>query len=82
MTQQLDEKKHVISAILNELRKYNDEIGGYEKSMMNEQFKYSVKLTNGFIQISKELVYDYERARQAITEDRYKLAATRFIKNK
>jgi hypothetical protein len=81
MTQQLDEKKHIIVPLLFELRRYNSEIGDYDKSMMNMNFDYSVKLTNGNIQISQELVYDYERAKQAITEDRYQIAATRFVIN-
>lgn len=81
MVQQLDAKRYTISSILEELRKYNPEIGEYEKSMLSEDFNYSVKLSNGFIKISEELITDYERAATAITKDRYKSAAKIFKPN-
>lgn len=81
MSQQLDEKRHVIMPLLDKLRQYNPAIGSYDKSMMNTNFNYSVKLSNGTIEIVEELVTDYERAASGITEDRYKITASKFISN-
>ncbi|MES2275979.1 MAG: hypothetical protein V4592_08150 [Bacteroidota bacterium] len=75
----LDEKKHVIIALLDELRPYESALGSYVKSMYTTDFDYSVKLSNGKIRIPEELVDDYERAPAAIAEARYRRAAAQFI---
>lgn len=41
MIPQLDEKRHLIIQILDELRLFNTEIGYYDASMMNQDFKYN-----------------------------------------
>jgi len=73
-----DEKKHVILPLLDELRPYNHGIGSYDKSMFTDSFEYSVKLSNGIIKLPMELVDDYERARNAVTTNRYRSAALAF----
>lgn len=79
MSQQLDEKKYTIIPLLDRLREYNHAIGSYDRSVMNSNFNYSVKLSNGRIEIVEELVYDYERSPSHITEDRLKSAASKFV---
>ena len=67
--------------LLDRLRQYNHSIGSYDRSMMNSNFNYSVKLSNGRIEIVEELVYDYEKSPSHITEDRFKSAASKFFSN-
>ena len=76
---QLDEKKAVIILLLNSLRQLNPEIGNYEKSILNENFQYAVKLNNGRIILSSEIVQDFELSPKFVTEDRLRAAATEFI---
>jgi hypothetical protein len=76
---ELDEKKHVIVPLLDELRVYNHVIGSYYKSMLTESLDYSVKLSNGLIKLPMELVDDYELHPGSILASRFKSAASCFI---
>lgn len=77
--QQLDEKKHVIIPIVDRLRQFNPGIGNYQKSILNENFQYSVKLTNGRIVLPQELIQDFEQSADFITEEQYKSIALAFV---
>ena len=79
MSHQIDEKRFVIIHLLDILRQYNSAIGSYEKSIMNSDFNYSVKLSNGRIEIEDNLVSDHESDSSLITSDRYKIAASKFV---
>lgn len=81
MSQELDAKKNVIMPLLDKLRRYNTEIGSYDKSVMNSNFNYSVKLSNGRIEIAEELVYDFENNPLTISEERYNAAAKKYESN-
>ena len=59
-TPSLDDKKDVIVKILQDLRMLNPAIGNYDKSIMNSEFNYSVKLNNGKIELPDNLIQDYE----------------------
>jgi len=78
MSQELDAKKHVIIGILGRLRDYNPAIGTYERSVMNSNFQYAVKLSNGRIVLSEEIVYDYEKDPFSVSGDRFETFAGRF----
>jgi len=78
----LDEKRHVIMPLLDELRIYNHSIGSYDKSMLTDSFDYSVKLSNGLIRLPMELVDDYEKVPSGIKPDRFKSAALNFVPSK
>jgi hypothetical protein len=78
----LDEKRHVIMPLLDELRIYNHSIGSYDKSMFTDSFDYSVKLSNGLIRLPMELVDDYEKVPGGIKPDRFKSAALNFVPSK
>lgn len=78
----LDEKRHVIMPLLDELRIYNHSIGSYDKSMFTDSFDYSVKLSNGLIRLPMELVDDYEKNPNGIKPDRFKSAALNFVPSK
>jgi hypothetical protein len=81
MPQELDEKKNVIVPILDNLRLFNPSIGSYDKSMLTEDFDYSVKLSNGRMRLPEELITDFERNPSSIGDDRYKAAAAKFVPN-
>ena len=76
----LDEKKQVIILILSRLRDFNPAIGSYDKSVLSD-FKYAVKLDNGRINLSHELVHDFEQSSAFVDDDRLKLAANSFVPN-
>jgi len=76
----LDEKKEIIIQILSRLREFNPAIGNYDKSVLSD-FKYAVKLDNGRINLSHELVHDFEQSPVFVDDDRLKLAANNFIEN-
>lgn len=73
-----DEKKHVILSLIDSLRQHNPSIGEYVISILNADFEYSVKLTNGSIKLSKEIVEDFELSPRFVDEQQLKSAATRF----
>ncbi len=52
------EIRNAIIAILQIVRDYNPVIGYYEQHVVNENFNYTVRLDNGRIKISRELVQD------------------------
>jgi hypothetical protein len=76
--QALDEKKNVIIQILNRLREFNPSIGNYDKSVMNSDFQYAVKLDNGRINLSQILVHDYEQSPSFVGDEQLKSAASKF----
>lgn len=76
----LDEKKQVIIEILNSLREFNPAIGRYDKSILKD-FRYAVKLDNGRINLSHELVHDYELSPVFVDDDRLRAAANAFERN-
>ena len=79
MSHLIDDKKFVILHLLEILRQYNSAIGSYDKSIMNSDFNYSVKLSNGRIEIVDNLVSDHEKDSSSITPERYKVAASKFV---
>jgi hypothetical protein len=74
-------KKDVIISLLDRLRIYNIEIGEYQKSLLTPDFTYSVKLTNGRILLSDDLVDSFEQLTDSLTDQQYKRAAEGFIAN-
>lgn len=78
MSQQIDEKRHLIIPILDQLRVYKPAIGSYIKSLYTADFDYSVKLSNGRIRLPEELIDDYERDPWSVTAARFQNAANRF----
>jgi hypothetical protein len=76
--QQLNEKRDVIIRILNRLREFNPAIGEYDRSIINSDFQYAVKLHNGRINLSQELVHDFEQSPGFVGEEQLKAAASVF----
>jgi hypothetical protein len=82
MQSQLDEKEFVIIQILSRLRQFNPVIGYYDKSIMTDDLEYAVKLTNGRIVLSKEIVHAFEQCPACIKDEELKMAGTRFFPSK
>ena len=79
MTNQVDEKKYVIIAILIKLREFDPSIGKYINSAKNERSEYAVKLHNGKIILSDKMIEDFERNNNLLNEETLKMAAFNFI---
>lgn len=76
--QNLDEKKEIILLILQKLKVFNPEIGNYEKSVLNNNLLYAVKLDNGRINLPAEVVHDFEHSPAFISDEVYKEIALKF----
>lgn len=61
-------------------RNLNSEIGSYQEHYINENFGYTVRLTNGAINMSSEIAEDYENQRNSITNDRIEKVVNTFRK--
>jgi len=70
-----DYSKAEIDVVLDQVRKYNKEIGEYDQHVINpEDSSYTVKLTNGVIRLYLEEIED----KQTLIEFRLKDIAARF----
>jgi len=58
----------------------NPEIGFYQEHYLNDSFNFSVKLTNGIINMSIEIVQDYEARPSSVTSDRIDTVVQTFRK--
>jgi|GEM_PF-2419499 len=79
MQPQLDANRHIIEPLLSRLKELNSSIGSYEKSIQNEDFSYVVKLSNGKIVLSNEIVDDFGLNPAFVTEEQLKWAAQSFV---
>jgi hypothetical protein len=61
-------------------RLINPEIGSYQEHYINELFNFTVKLSNGTINLTIEDAQDYEARPSSVTFDRYKIVANTFCK--
>ena len=58
----------------------NPEIGSYQEHSINEWFNFTVKLTNGTINMTLEDAQDYEAQPSSVTFDRIEIVAKTFKK--
>lgn len=61
-------------------RALNSQIGSYQEHFLNEDFGYSVKLSNGAIRMSKEIAEDYVTMQSSVTIDRVQRVAQTYRK--
>ncbi len=52
------ENTNGVTGIVSEARILNPEIGNYEEHFINERFRYIVRLSNGRLEMSREIVQD------------------------
>lgn len=70
-----------VIGILNEARVYNSAIGDYQEHFINERFGYTIRLSNGRIEMSREIADDYEVQPNSVSKDKIERVAQTF-KNK
>ena len=61
-------------------RTLNTQIGSYQEHFLNEDFGYSVRLSNGAIRMSKEIAKDFETMKSSVTNDRVQRVAETYRK--
>lgn len=69
-----------VKAVISLVKLINSEIGDYQEHFVNESFIFSVKLTNGAINMSVEVAQDYEAQPISVTQDRLEKVAKTFRK--
>ncbi|MBP5982258.1 MAG: hypothetical protein KA734_00940 [Fluviicola sp.] len=69
-----------VMAVISLVKLINSEIGDYQEHFVNESFIFSVKLTNGAINMSVEVAQDYEAQPSSVTQDRLEKVAKTFRK--
>lgn len=75
-----NENKTRVNGILSRARKYNHEIGNYEEHFVDDNIRYTLKLTNGRIIIPIEMAQDQEAQPASISDERIKKVADTFKK--
>jgi uncharacterized protein YpmS len=69
-----------VKGITSLAEKLNSKIGAYEEHYFNDNFDYTVKLSNGSITRSTKIAQDFETMPKNISEDRVKAVANTFQK--
>ncbi|MHB8260512.1 MAG: hypothetical protein ACYDCN_09505 [Bacteroidia bacterium] len=69
-----------VIAVTSLARTVNPEIGTYQEHFVNENFVFSVRLSNGAINMSVEVAQDYEAQPSSVTTDRIENVAKTFRK--
>jgi hypothetical protein len=75
------ENRNGINGVLNRARNYDSDIGNYQEHFINEQFNYTVRLSNGRIVIPMKMAQDQEVQPTSISEERIELVAKGFQNN-
>ena len=65
-------------AVVGLAMKHNPEIGHYQEHFINESFGFSVRLSNGMLNMSQEVAQDYEAQPSSVTQDRIERVANTF----
>lgn len=71
-----------VQGIINRARTYNKDIGTYEEHYTNANFGFTVKLSNGRLEMSVEMAQDQEVMPTSVSEDRIRAVANTFKNNK
>ncbi len=64
-----------VIAITDKARIFNNEIGSYQEHFLNERFGYTIRLSNGRIEMSREIAQDYEVQPESISDKRIEKVA-------
>jgi hypothetical protein len=65
-------------AVTSLARTLNPKIGDYQELFINEDFGFSIRLSNGSINISLEVAQDYEAQPSSVTHDRIERVVNSF----
>lgn len=75
---QPDAKQNTIVPLLNKLRAYDPRIGEYKRSIYSVDMIYYVKVDNGRVVLTQEILDDFEKHADFVTEEQLKNAAKTF----
>ncbi len=75
-----DKYRNGVIGVTNLARIVNPEIGSYQEHYINEGFGFSVRLSNGAINMSIEVAQDYEAQQSSVTPDRVEKIANTYRK--
>lgn len=75
-----DQYKYGVIGVTSLVRTVNPEIGSYQEHYTNEDFGFSVRLSNGAINMSIEIAQDYEAQPSSVTSDRVERVANTYRK--
>ena len=70
-----DENRRGVMSVTSLARKINPKIGTYQEHYINDNFGFSVRLSNGIIEMSREVAQDYEALPNSVTSDRIERVA-------
>ena len=73
------ENRSGVIAITNLARIINPRIGTYQEHFLNERFGYTVRLSNGRIEMSSNVAHDYEVQPSSINSDQIDKVAGTFL---
>tara|TARA_Y100000991_G_scaffold104490_1_gene78707 strand:+ start:273 stop:617 length:345 start_codon:yes stop_codon:yes gene_type:complete len=76
-----NENRNGVVSILTRARANNPEIGSYQEHFINEQFNFTVRLSNGRIVIPMTMAQDQEVQPTSISEERIQRVANGFQSN-
>lgn len=72
------ENTNGVTGIVSEAKILNPEIGNYKEHFINERFRYIVRLSNGRLEMSREIAQDYEIQSNSISKERIQRVADSF----
>lgn len=75
-----DKYRNGVISVTGLARTVNSEIGSYVEHYINEGFGFSVKLSNGAINMSIEVAQDYEAQPSSVTPERVEKVASTYRK--
>jgi hypothetical protein len=73
-----DKNRNGVIGVTNLARNVNPDIGYYQEHYINEGFGFSVRLSNGAINMSIEVAQDFEAHQSSVTPDRVEIVAKTF----
>lgn len=75
-----DRNTNGVISVTGLAREINPEIGSYQEHYINESFGFSVRLSNGAINMSIEVAQDYEAQPSSVTPERIEKVANTYRK--
>jgi hypothetical protein len=70
-----------VIGVISLAQRINTEIGFYQEHFYNENFNFTFRLSNGRLQMSIEVVQDYETQPSSVTQERVQRLAGTFMKS-
>jgi len=67
-----------VIGVISLARTINPNIGSYQEHFINERFGFTIRLSNGRIEMSMEVAQDYEAQPSSVTADRVERVAKTF----